>query len=30
MTTSAVIMMCVAFAIIWGGLILSVWRLPKE
>ncbi|PVX39278.1 putative methionine/alanine importer small subunit [Pasteurella langaaensis DSM 22999] len=30
MSTSAIIMMTVALVIIWGGLILSVLRLPKE
>ncbi|AKD37592.1 hypothetical protein I926_01310 [Pasteurella multocida subsp. multocida OH4807] len=30
MSTSAIIMMVVALAIIWGGLIISVTRLPKE
>ncbi|WGE33352.1 methionine/alanine import family NSS transporter small subunit [Actinobacillus genomosp. 1] len=30
MSTSAVIMMCVALIIIWGGLVLAVKRLPKE
>ncbi|ABY69965.1 methionine/alanine import family NSS transporter small subunit [Actinobacillus pleuropneumoniae] len=30
MSTSAVIMMCVALIIIWGGLALAVKRLPKE
>ncbi|MXN87807.1 methionine/alanine import family NSS transporter small subunit [Pasteurella canis] len=30
MSTSAIIMMLVALAIIWGGLIISVSRLPKE
>ncbi|WP_427833824.1 methionine/alanine import family NSS transporter small subunit [Actinobacillus pleuropneumoniae] len=30
MSTSAIIMMCVALIIIWGGLVLAVKRLPKE
>ena len=30
MSSSAIIMMIVALVIIWGGLALSVWRLPKE
>ncbi|EGP01660.1 hypothetical protein AAUPMG_04372 [Pasteurella multocida subsp. multocida str. Anand1_goat] len=30
MGTSAIIMMIVALVIIWGGLILSMSRLPKE
>ncbi|HDR0870135.1 TPA: methionine/alanine import family NSS transporter small subunit [Pasteurella multocida] len=30
MGTSAIIMMIVALVIIWGGLILSASRLPKE
>ncbi|MFD1805845.1 methionine/alanine import family NSS transporter small subunit [Pasteurella oralis] len=30
MSSSAIIMMLVALAIIWGGLIISVLRLPKE
>ncbi|MEE3671000.1 methionine/alanine import family NSS transporter small subunit [Actinobacillus pleuropneumoniae] len=30
MSTSAVITMCVALIIIWGGLALAVKRLPKE
>ncbi|SNV58314.1 Uncharacterised protein [Pasteurella multocida] len=30
MSNSAIIMMVVALTIIWGGLILSVLRLPKE
>ncbi|MDO5053964.1 MAG: methionine/alanine import family NSS transporter small subunit [Pasteurella oralis] len=30
MSSSAIIMMLVALAIIWGGLIISVSRLPKE
>ncbi|MGC7559235.1 methionine/alanine import family NSS transporter small subunit [Pasteurella sp. PK-2025] len=30
MGTSAIIMMLIALAIIWGGLILSIARLPKE
>ena len=30
MTTNAIIMMSIALIIIWGGLLLSVIRLPKE
>ncbi|WP_115587494.1 methionine/alanine import family NSS transporter small subunit [Actinobacillus lignieresii] len=30
MSTSAIIMMCIALIIIWGGLVLAVKRLPKE
>ncbi|MGQ0287375.1 methionine/alanine import family NSS transporter small subunit [Pasteurellaceae bacterium 22721_9_1] len=30
MSTSAIIMMSIALAIIWGGLIISVTKLPKE
>lgn len=30
MSTNAMIMMCVTLAIIWGGLVLSIARLPKE
>ncbi len=30
MTTNAIIMMTIALIIIWGGLLLSVIRLPKE
>lgn len=30
MSTSAIIMMTVALVIIWGGLVISVKRLPKE
>lgn len=30
MSTSAIIMMVIACGIIWGGLIYSVMRLPKE
>lgn len=30
MSTSAIIMMSVALIIIWGGLVVSVKRLPKE
>ena len=30
MSTSAIIMMCVALIIIWGGLVLAVKQLPKE
>jgi len=30
MSTNAIIMMAIALIIIWGGLLLSVIRLPKE
>ncbi|MCQ1857164.1 methionine/alanine import family NSS transporter small subunit [Haemophilus sputorum] len=30
MSSSAIIMMSIALVIIWGGLILSIKRLPKE
>lgn len=30
MSNSAIIMMVVALVIIWGGLIASVIKLPKE
>lgn len=30
MSLSAIIMMCVALVIIWGGLVLAVKHLPKE
>ena len=30
MTTNAIFMMAIALIIIWGGLLLSVIRLPKE
>ena len=30
MSTNAIIMMVIALIIIWGGLLLSVIRLPKE
>lgn len=30
MSTSAIIMMVISIVIVWGGLILSVLRLPKE
>lgn len=30
MSNLAIIMMTVALVIIWGGLILSIKRLPKE
>ena len=30
MSTSAIVMMLVALIVIWGGLIVSVLRLPKE
>ncbi len=30
MSTSAILMMVVALIIIWGGLVLSIKRLPKE
>ncbi|MFC2539871.1 methionine/alanine import family NSS transporter small subunit [Neisseria sp. DTU_2020_1000833_1_SI_GRL_NUU_006] len=30
MSTIAIIMMIIALVVIWGGFILSVWRLPEE
>lgn len=30
MNTSAIVMMVIALAIIWGGLIISIIKLPKE
>ena len=30
MSTSAIIMMAVSLIVIWGGLLVSVLRLPKE
>lgn len=30
MSTSAVIMMLIALAVIWGGFVAAVLRLPKE
>ncbi|KMK51880.1 membrane protein [[Actinobacillus] muris] len=30
MSSSAIIMMIIALVVIWGGLIYSVKRLPKE
>ncbi|MDU8925001.1 methionine/alanine import family NSS transporter small subunit [Pasteurellaceae bacterium LIM206] len=30
MSTTAIIMMIVALAVIWGGLVLAILRLPKE
>ncbi|WP_109080535.1 methionine/alanine import family NSS transporter small subunit [Aggregatibacter aphrophilus] len=30
MSTNAIIMMAIALIIIWGGLLISVIRLPKE
>lgn len=30
MTTIAILMMVIAMAIIWGGLITAIVRLPKE
>lgn len=30
MSTAAVIMMVISFVVIWGGLIVSTLRLPKE
>ncbi|MDG2914765.1 methionine/alanine import family NSS transporter small subunit [Bisgaard Taxon 10/6] len=30
MNTSAIVMMVIALAIIWGGLIISIVKLPKE
>ena len=30
MSTSAIVMMTVSIVIIWGGLLLSLLRLPNE
>ena len=30
MSPSAIIMMAVSLVVIWGGLLVSVLRLPKE
>jgi hypothetical protein len=30
MSINAILMMIVALVIIWGGLVLSILRLPKE
>lgn len=30
MSTPAIIMMAVSLVVIWGGLLVSVLRLPKE
>ena len=30
MSTSAIVMMIIALVVIWGGFILSVWRLTEE
>lgn len=30
MSTIAIVMMVVALVVIWGGLIVSVLRLPKD
>ncbi|HEZ5559203.1 TPA: methionine/alanine import family NSS transporter small subunit [Neisseria lactamica] len=30
MSTSAIVMMVVSIVIIWGGLLLSLLRLPEE
>ena len=30
MSTSAIVMMIVSIVIIWGGLVLSLLRLPNE
>lgn len=30
MSSSAIMMMIIALVVIWGGLIYSVKRLPKE
>lgn len=30
MSTSAIVMMIVSIVIIWGGLLLSLLRLPNE
>ncbi|MDA3977693.1 MULTISPECIES: methionine/alanine import family NSS transporter small subunit [Gallibacterium] len=30
MSTIAIVMMVIALVIIWGGLLVSIKRLPKE
>lgn len=30
MSTGAIIMMIVSFALVWGGLVYALIRLPKE
>ncbi|HJF73375.1 methionine/alanine import family NSS transporter small subunit [Gallibacterium anatis] len=30
MSTTAIIMMIISLVIIWGGLLVSIKRLPKE
>lgn len=30
MSTTAIVLMLIAIAVIWGGFILSVLKLPKE
>lgn len=30
MSTEAIVMMVVALAVIWGGFILAVLKLPKD
>ncbi|KGQ31803.1 MULTISPECIES: methionine/alanine import family NSS transporter small subunit [Gallibacterium] len=30
MSTTAIIMMIISLVIIWGGLLISIKRLPKE
>ncbi|MFV2030330.1 methionine/alanine import family NSS transporter small subunit [Neisseria sp. S1] len=30
MSTGAIVMMVIALVVIWGGLVVSVLRLPKE
>ncbi|OBW92348.1 methionine/alanine import family NSS transporter small subunit [Gallibacterium anatis] len=30
MSTAAIIMMVISLVIIWGGLLVSIKRLPKE
>ncbi|OSI10767.1 MULTISPECIES: methionine/alanine import family NSS transporter small subunit [Neisseria] len=30
MSTAAIVMMVISILVIWGGLIVSVLRLPKE
>ncbi|KGQ23466.1 methionine/alanine import family NSS transporter small subunit [Gallibacterium anatis] len=30
MSTTAIIMMVISLVIIWGGLLVSIKRLPKE
>ncbi|MDO4430727.1 MAG: methionine/alanine import family NSS transporter small subunit [Lonepinella koalarum] len=30
MSTTAIIMMTISFVVVWGGLLVSILRLPKE